>query len=66
MAYSRDLPKMVWQQCGIIRVVAGKIKVFSIPSWKYNFNQESTNLWKFQYTLGPKVYNSDFPKFGYL
>ena len=48
------------------RVVAGKTKVFSIPSWKYNFNQESTNLGEFQYTLGQKVYNSDSPKFGYL
>ena len=48
------------------RVVAGKTKVFSIPSWKYNFNQESTNLGEFQYTLGQKVYNLDSPKFGYL
>ena len=36
-------------------VVAGKTKVFSIPSWKYNFDQESTNLGEFQYTLGQKV-----------
>ena len=48
---------------GIFRVVAGKTKVFSISVY---FNQESTILGKFQYTLGPKVYNSDFPKFSYL
>ena len=29
-------------------------------------SKTSTNLGKFQYTLGPKVYNSDSPKFGYL
>ena len=44
----------------------GKTKAFSIPLWKYNFIRESTDLGKFHYTLDLKVYNTDFPMFGYL
>ena len=48
------------------RVDMGKTKAFSIPSWKYIFIRESTDLGKFQYTLDPKVYNPDSLEFCYL